>query len=227
MKTEESRMKDGGWRRRRVRECHSVQLNGEAGSPQLTAIPPGATTMRSVMVCGDPPPACNSGDPHGRCQSARGLAQSTTSRLTLALCLLGSTFHLQAWGQFAIDWSTVDGGGGRSTGGVYSVSGTIGQPDAGTMSGGSYTLSGGFWGVVAAVQTPGAPWLRVLRTSTNTVVVSWPLPADGWVLEVTNALSAAAAFWPQISPPYETNGVNLQFVEPSPPGNKFYRLHKP
>ena len=32
---------------------------------------------------------------------------------------------------YTIDWWTIDGGGGTSTGGVYSVSGTIGQPDAG------------------------------------------------------------------------------------------------
>jgi hypothetical protein len=38
---------------------------------------------------------------------------------------------------YSIDWSTVDGGG-TSTGGVYSVSGTLGQPDAGAMSGGDY-----------------------------------------------------------------------------------------
>lgn len=46
---------------------------------------------------------------------------------------------------FAIDWYTVDGGGGTSTGGSFTLSGTIGQPDAGVMSGGSFTLSGGFW----------------------------------------------------------------------------------
>ena len=27
---------------------------------------------------------------------------------------------------YSIDWSTIDGGGGTSTGGVYTVSGTIG-----------------------------------------------------------------------------------------------------
>jgi hypothetical protein len=79
--------------------------------------------------------------------------------------------------QYAIDWFTIDGGGGASTGGVYSVTGTVGQPDAGTMSGGQYTLEGGFWSILAAVQTDGAPWLTVLRTATNTVVVSWPATA--------------------------------------------------
>jgi hypothetical protein len=63
---------------------------------------------------------------------------------------------------YTIDWSTVDGGGGTSTGGVYSVSGTIGQPDAGvTMNGGPYSLTGGFWALPTAVQTPGAPTLSV------------------------------------------------------------------
>jgi hypothetical protein len=43
-------------------------------------------------------------------------------------------------------WWTVDGGGGTtSQGGNYALSGTMGQPDAGLMSGGSYTLRGGFW----------------------------------------------------------------------------------
>jgi hypothetical protein len=128
--------------------------------------------------------------------------------------------------QFAIDWFTIDGGGGTSTGGVYTVSGTIGQPDAGTMSGGNYSLMGGFWGIVAVVQTEGAPLLTVTR-SNNAVVVSWPLPATGWVLECTNSLpQVSSASWLQIPPPYQTNGINLQFTEPAPAGNKFFRLQK-
>jgi hypothetical protein len=150
--------------------------------------------------------------------------------LTLGILALLSTLKpplSTAYAQpYSIDWSTLDGGGGTSTGGVYAVSGTIGQPDAGTMSGGPYTLSGGFWGILAAVQTQGAPWLTVFRTSTNTVVVSWPLPADGWVLGATNALPALPGPWPQLAPPYQTNGANLEFIEPTAAGNRFYRLHR-
>ena len=58
---------------------------------------------------------------------------------------------------YSLDWFTVDGGGGTSTGGVYSVSGTIGQPDAGVMSGGNFSLTGGFWGAFVPVQTPARP----------------------------------------------------------------------
>ncbi len=46
---------------------------------------------------------------------------------------------------YAIDWWTADGGGGASQSGNYTLSGTLGQPDAGVMQAESYTLSGGFW----------------------------------------------------------------------------------
>lgn len=57
---------------------------------------------------------------------------------------------------YSIDWFTIGGGGGTSTGGGYSMSGTIGNPAAGNLSGGGYTLEGGFWsadGGAAPVET--------------------------------------------------------------------------
>lgn len=141
--------------------------------------------------------------------------------LPLVLCLRASAQD------YRIDWFRVAGGGGISSGGGYTLEGTIGQHDAGTLSGGGYTLRGGFWGVVGAVQTPGAPSLSVTRTSTNTVVVYWPLPADGWKLHATTSLVTGGGGWTEIPPPYVTNGSNLQFTELAPTGNKFFRLHKP
>ena len=128
--------------------------------------------------------------------------------------------------QLSLDWFSIDGGGSTSTGGVYSVSGTIGQPDAGTMSGGSYTLSGGFWGVFAAVQTAGAPWLTVQRTATNTVAVSWPNGDSSWKLQWTASLGGTVS-WTEIGPPYSVSGTNYVYVDLAPNGNRFYRLHKP
>jgi hypothetical protein len=61
----------------------------------------------------------------------------------------------QSGGGYDLSWNTVDGGGGPfSTGGVYSLGGTAGQPDAGLLSGEGYTLAGGFWpgGAVAALE---------------------------------------------------------------------------
>ena len=48
-------------------------------------------------------------------------------------------------GQYELSWYTIDGGGGRSIGGPYTLTGTIGQPDAAYSRGGNYELLGGFW----------------------------------------------------------------------------------
>ncbi|MBC7263071.1 MAG: hypothetical protein H5T64_01795 [Chloroflexi bacterium] len=67
-----------------------------------------------------------------------GFAVAITIFLTLASVALADTYDLSWW--------TVDGGGYTfSSGGPYLLGGTIGQPDAGRMSGGAYSLSGGFW----------------------------------------------------------------------------------
>ena len=47
---------------------------------------------------------------------------------------------------YDLSWSTMEGGGYTwSEGGGYSLGGTVGQPDAGTLSGEGYILAGGFW----------------------------------------------------------------------------------
>mgnify|MGYP002783739173 FL=1 len=79
-------------------------------------------------------------------------------RLTHALAFLGAaTIASMAAAQpFEIPWYTIDGGGGTSAGGTFSVSGTIGQPDAGTaLSGGTFTITGGFW--VGGAVPPACP----------------------------------------------------------------------
>jgi len=51
-------------------------------------------------------------------------------------------------GVFAVDHYTMDNGGGISTGGVFTVDGTIGQPDADPLqpsTGGVFAITGGFW----------------------------------------------------------------------------------
>jgi hypothetical protein len=63
---------------------------------------------------------------------------------TLALLVLGLSVRAQ---DFSLDWFTWDAGSETSFGGAYALTGTIGQPDAGAMSGGDYALIGGFWAV--------------------------------------------------------------------------------
>lgn len=52
---------------------------------------------------------------------------------------------------YQITWSTIDSGGGTSNAGAFTLSGTIGQPDASpALTGGVYTLTGGFWPAINA-----------------------------------------------------------------------------
>jgi hypothetical protein len=142
--------------------------------------------------------------------------------IALALCFAALSAHSQS---YSIDWFTVDGGGGTSAAGIYSISGTVGQPDAGQMSGGSYTLKGGFWAILAPVQTPGAPLLRIVFTRTNAVVVAWPAPSVGFSLQQNTALGSAN--WTSV--PYAVNvvGSENQVIVSPPVGNRFYRLKSP
>ena len=70
------------------------------------------------------------------------------SLLLIAALVLLVTVSLASaqTGDWDLGWYTVDGGGATSTGGDrFALSGTTGQPDAGHMSGGVYSLHGGFW----------------------------------------------------------------------------------
>ena len=126
---------------------------------------------------------------------------------------------------YSIDWFTIDGGGGTSTGGVYSVTGTLGQPDAGTMSGGNYTINGGFWGIIGAVQTPGAPILTITR-SNNFAIVSWPETGTAFRLENNNNLSTTNG-WATAPQTRSTNSGIISITAPASTGNNFYRLKNP
>jgi hypothetical protein len=80
----------------------------------------------------------------------------------LAAAILGiGIVAAQTGGGYDLTWSTMDDGGGTSTGGVYQLIGTLGQPDAGApLSGGVYSLSGGFWG--DALPTSGKVYLPLI-----------------------------------------------------------------
>ena len=143
------------------------------------------------------------------------------SGMALAFAMMAMVAQAQ---DYTVDWFTMDGGGGTSTGGVYAVSGTIGQPDAGRLSGGNYTLDGRFWGIIGAVQMPGAPYLSVSRTTTNTVLVAWPYPSEGFSLQQNGALSTTN--WVGVTNAPVQVGQAWQLIAQPPAGNKFYRLYK-
>ena len=171
--------------------------------------PAGAATRQSAAI-----PACIS---HRRFSKRRYVGAGALTYF----CFLLSAFSFRASGQsYSIDWYKVAGGGGTSTGGVYSVSGTIGQPDAsGAMTGGNYSLTGGFWSLYA-VQTPGAPLLTITYSG-NQAIVSWPPSATGWTLQTNNNLAMGS--WGN----YLGNVVNNSATNSPPKGNLFFRLTQP
>ena len=133
------------------------------------------------------------------------------------------------WSAFAqtysIDWYNIAGGGGTSIGGTYAVSGTIGQHDAGgPMTGGSYSLAGGFWALISVVQTPGLPNLTITFVGPNSVKVSWPNTGTYTLQQNSNL---AGGSWTTSGYTVTTsNGTNSITITP-PAGNLFFRLSNP
>lgn len=146
-----------------------------------------------------------------------------------ALLLLLSTINYSLSTTFAqsysVDWYKIAGGGGTSTNGQYSISGTIGQPDAsGEMTGGNYSVTGGYWALVQLVQTPDAPTLY-LSQSGNVVTVYWQ-NVSGWNLVQNGNLTTPIGSWSASSAPTLTGGTNYLNVT-NPSGNVFFRLKNP
>ena len=127
--------------------------------------------------------------------------------------------------QYSIDWYKVAGGGGTSTGGTYQVSGTIGQPDAsGAMTGGNYSLTGGFWSLISVVQTGGLPNLTITHAG-NSVIVSW-LDTGSYTLQQNSNLAASAGWTTSGYTITTANGTNSITIT-QPTGNLFFRLANP
>jgi hypothetical protein len=139
----------------------------------------------------------------------------------LLLSLFVSFSVSVALAQYAIDWFKVAGGGGTSTGGVFAVSGTIAQHEAGgPMTNGPYSLVGGYWALPILVQSPGGPTLLLTNVAPGFATISWTPPTPGFTLQSTDSLS----------PPNWVNapsGTNNPANVPTALPVRFYRLSKP
>ena len=134
----------------------------------------------------------------------------------VGLCLIAR----DALAQYSIDWSKIAGGGGTSTGGVYSVSGTIGQPEAGgALTNGQYSVTGGFWVLPQALQVTGAPTLTIARATPGQALITWTPATAGFVLQEN--LNLGTPTWTN-SPSGFTNPITVPASGPV----KYYRLHK-
>lgn len=89
------------------------------------------------------------------------------------------------------------------------------------MTGGNFSLAGGFWVLPIAVQTPGAPELLIVPATSGFATISWsPETSTNWVLQ--ESLNLSSGVWSN-SPSVWTNPVTV----PATPPVKFYRLYSP
>jgi hypothetical protein len=140
----------------------------------------------------------------------------------IAVGFVAISIHAQ---NYSVDWFTIDGGGGMSTGGVYTLNSAIGQPDAGgPMLGGGYSLTGGFWSLLSVTQTPGASKLTITLVGPTVAMVSWPAPSTGFVLQQNTNLNFSV--W--LPPPQVINddGTNKFIIVNPAAGMCWYRLIK-
>jgi hypothetical protein len=90
------------------------------------------------------------------------------------------------------------------------------------MSGDGYSLVGGFWGIISAVQTQGAPLLKIYLAGGDSAVVSWPSSSMGFALQQNTNLSTAN-WLPALEAVFD-DGTNKFIIVRPTVGNRFYRL---
>jgi hypothetical protein len=142
------------------------------------------------------------------------------------LLTLGLLTPVLCYSQYSIPWYKISSGGGTSSNAPYSLTGTIGQPDAsGTMSGGGFSVTGGFWSLLAAVQVPGAPALTLTVTGPGTALVSWSSSFPGWTLQENSVLGSPN--WTTVTNNVSVVGGQIEVNVSTKPGNNFFRLSRP
>jgi hypothetical protein len=155
------------------------------------------------------------------CSSLRHRASKRGASLVFGVWCWVIFAPTSAHAQFSIAAHSINGGGGTSTGGIYSVSGTMGRADATVTppTNGQYTVIGGFWVFPQAVQTVGAPMLTIAPAAPGYAAISWTPNTPGFILQETWRVSPAN--WTN-SPSASTNPVTI----PTDATAKFFRLRQ-
>lgn len=146
------------------------------------------------------------------------------------LCFIGSL--LLASAAFAQGYSndvfTIAGGGGTVTGGAYSISGAVGQPDGNlVLSGGGFSITGGFWSIVGTV-APAAPPLLVSAVEKigNDLRLGFTSVAGkNYTIQSCGDLSSAA--WtdrPGVSTPGTGGTIQVTLTNAFDQPRQFYRV---
>lgn len=139
--------------------------------------------------------------------------------MLLAFFLTAQSLNAQP----AIDLHQIAGGGGTSAKAPFSVTGTIGQFDASmSLTGGSYSLSGGLWGSIVVMGNTNIPVLFI-DAAGGSLTVHWQTQT-GWSLQENRDLSNPAG-WMNSSATVTVSGVTYHSVT-NPSSPLFFRLKR-
>lgn len=133
--------------------------------------------------------------------------------VALLLVLGGGSALAQSGGTFNLRTTTLDAGGGTSTGGAFTLSGTVGQHDANPVpaSGDSFTVIGGFWqGALSALAVTLNSFEAQCRPTEGDILLLWETATETDVLGF-NLLRATSATG-------ETTQLNGELIPSESPG---------
>lgn len=135
----------------------------------------------------------------------------------LALLLLTAA---TASAQYTIDWRSMDAGGGSGSAGTFAMNGTLGQTDAATGAAGGLVFLGGYWSLLGDP----IPLLRIFRFKGD-IILAWPDPSVGFVLQATPDLTPAD--WHDVAITPDIVEGEKQVIWGPPAGHHFFRLRRP
>jgi hypothetical protein len=152
----------------------------------------------------------------------------TPTQLHCWLVIGGLTAGLNAGGQSAIDWFTLDAGGGAQSSARYVINFTVGQTDVGPtfLNSANYRIIPGFWALEDVGPATGLPELSIALSGPR-VVLSWPSPSAGFVLQHTDSLNVLPATWSDTPGVVSDNGFIKSLTLPHDLAKRFYRLRRP
>ena len=153
-------------------------------------------------------------------------AQVSFMRMIAGLLVLcGTTVHTR--GADRIDWFTLDAGGGVQFSASYLVNFTVGQNDVGAPASASanYRMVTGFWALEDAGPANGLPVLSIALKESN-VVLSWPSPSTGFILQQTDSLDSIPVNWVNTPGLPSDNGFERNMSVPADVVKRFYRLQR-
>ncbi len=148
------------------------------------------------------------------------------SRAIAAISFFCVLIPVLIYGQYAVDWHTMDGGGGISAGGGYTVRATTGQPDTGTSAEGGYELISGYWHPIVLLQTHGAPTLRMTWQTGLSTHLTWNREgSDGYRLQYSDSLTSPQ--WTDEPGAPQEAGDEWRVTISASANKRFFRLMRP